>query len=245
MNSGGIRTKLKAGLRRFRNIGLRTWLLLDSLLGARIWRGLSTLFLVGLTVAIFIFGQQLEDYRHEQARQETIAHLSAYAGIGRQQETPGNETTPCGASILVQNSGPETAYRTKIELTLGSDGIHPAGSPDIERSDGNTTVKVEQCEYLENAGATKCIITVERLYPREYVQLTLPFAVDEQTSQQLRSVLPDDPNDWLSVPLSAEALEDGVWALSVEETGEDVEGRILALFMPEIRVSGQKIAFQY
>ena len=239
MDSGTIGNKLTTGLRRFGAIGLRTWSLLDSLLGARIWRGLSTLFLVGLTVAIFIFGQQLEDYRYEQARQETIAHLSAYAEIGR-----GNETNPWRASVLIANGGPQTAYRTKILLTLGSDGIRPAGSPDIERSDGNTTVKVGECEYVEGAGAEVCTITVDGLHPDEYVQLTVPFAVDEQTGEQLLSMLPGGSTDRFAVAVSAADLGDNSWALSAMDTGNDVEGRIWALFMPEIRVSAQKIAFQ-
>lgn len=239
MDGGTTGTGLKTVLRRFRAIGLRGWSLLDSFLGARAWRGLSTFFLIGLTVAIFIFGQQLEDLRYEQARQQTIANLSADAGIAR-----GNKTSPWKAFVQIRNGGPGTAYRTKLQLTSGSDGIRTAGSPVIEVSDSDTAVKVGQCGYVPDAGADVCIITLDGLYPDEYVQLTVPFAVDEQTSQRLLSMWPDVSTPRLAVPVGAEAVGDNLWALSAMDSGDDVGGRILSLFMPGITVYGQKILFQ-
>ena len=246
VNSGGIRTRLKTGLRLLGRMVSSPFPPVGRVFSAPWWGGLGTICIIALSLSVFIFGQRLQDYRLQEQVDQTMAHLTASAYVGFEPWKTGNETDYWGALILVSNTGPETAHRLRIQLRLGSEGIRPEGEPEVVPSEGNATARVEAFQHAEgrDGGFTTCKILVDRLYPDESVMLSQSFAVDEKPSEQLFSLALEGADADFAVPLIGEAVGTH-WDLSVKDTGADPQYSMLSVLMPEILASGQRISFVY
>jgi len=246
MNSSGIWTRLKGGLRLLGRMVSSPFPPVGRVFSAPWWGGLGTICIIALSLSVFIFGQRLQEYRLQETAQQTIAHLTASAYVSFEPWAAGDGSDSWGAFVLVANTGPETAHRLRIQLHLGSEGIRPVDPAAVEASEGNATATVEVFQHVggEDGGFTTCSILVDRLYPDESVMLSQSFAVDEKRSQQLFSMETHGADADFAVPLFGEAVGT-YWDLSVKDTQTDAQYARLSLLMPEILASGQRVSFAY